>query len=237
MSILIVSDYDGTLKQDEHIESMKSNVDLLKRISHNKAIFMLSTGRLFRSMKSEIEKFDIPFQYLSCANGNILFDKNFQVLFKTYINSEILNNLKPFYRKILSIDALDEYGTLVANNPTEYLLHLVEEPETRRKVVNMLLDSPIVDYCTDGSNKYTIHVFSMSSKITTIEIVKKMLNISNEAIYTIGDGPNDLEMIKRYNGFIIGNAVDNGTDSSYLPKFNTFSDCVEEIQHILRRRR
>ena len=237
MSILIVSDYDGTLKQDEHIESMKSNVDLLKRISHNKAIFMLSTGRLYRSIKSEIEKFDIPFQYLSCANGNILFDKDFQVIFKTYINSEIINNLKPFYRKILSIDALDEYGTLVSNNPTEYLVHLVEEPETRRKVVNMLLDSPTVDYCTDGSNKYTIHIFSMSSKITTIEIVKKMLNISKEAIYTIGDGPNDLEMIKKYNGFIIGNAVDNGTDLSYLSKFNSFSDCVEEIQHILRRRR
>ena len=198
---------------------------------------MLSTGRLYRSIKSEIEKFDIPFQYLSCANGNILFDKDFQVIFKTYINSEIINDLKPFYRKILSINALDEYGTLVSNNPTEYLVHLVEEPETRRKVVNMLLDSPTVDYCTDGSNKYTIHIFSMSSKITTIEIAKKMLNISKEAIYTIGDGPNDLEMIKKYNGFIIGNAVDNGTDLSYLPKFNSFSDCVEEIQHILRRRR
>lgn len=237
MSILIVSDYDGTLKKDEHIESIKPNVDLLKRISNNEVIFMLSTGRLYRSIKSEIEKFDIPFQYLSCANGNILFDKDFQVIFKTYINSEIINDLKPFYRKILSINALDEYGTLVSNNPTEYLVHLVEEPETRRKVVNMLLDSPTVDYCTDGSNKYTIHIFSMSSKITTIEIAKKMLNISKEAIYTIGDGPNDLEMIKKYNGFIIGNAVDNGTDLSYLPKFNSFSDCVEEIQHILRRRR
>lgn len=237
MSVLIVSDYDGTLKKDEHIESIKPNVDLLKRISNNEVIFMLSTGRLYRSIKSEIEKLDIPFQYLSCANGNILFDKNFQVIFKTYINSEIINNLKPFYRKILSIDALDEYGTLVSNNPTEYLVHLVEEPETRRKVVNMLLDSPAVDYCTDGSNKYTIHIFSMSSKITTIEIVKKMLNISKEAIYTIGDGPNDLEMIKKYNGFMIGNAVDNGTDLSYLSKFNSFSDCVEEIQHILRRRR
>ena len=237
MSVLIVSDYDGTLKKDEHIESIKPNVDLLKRISNNEVIFMLSTGRLYRSIKSEIEKFDIPFQYLSCANGNILFDKDFQVIFKTYINSEIINDLKPFYRKILSINALDEYGTLVSNNPTEYLVHLVEEPETRRKVVNMLLDSPTVDYCTDGSNKYTIHIFSMSSKITTIEIAKKMLNISKEAIYTIGDGPNDLEMIKKYNGFIIGNAVDNGTDLSYLPKFNSFSDCVEEIQHILRRRR
>lgn len=237
MSVLIVSDYDGTLKKGEYIESIKPNVDLLKRISNNEVIFMLSTGRLYRSIKSEIEKFDIPFQYLSCANGNILFDKDFQVIFKTYIDSEIINDLKPFYRKILSIDALDEYGTLVSNNPTEYLVHLVEESETRRKVVNMLLDSPKVDYCTDGSNRYTIHIFSMSSKITTIEIAKKMLNISKEAIYTIGDGPNDLEMIKKYNGFIIGNAVDNGTDLSYLPKFNSFSDCVEEIQHILRRRR
>ena len=237
MSILIVSDYDGTLKKDEHMESMKANVDLLKRISKDEVIFMLSTGRLYRSIKSEIEKIDIPFQYLSCANGNILFDKEFQVIFKTYVNSKIINSLKPFYGKILSIDALDEYGTLVSNNPTEYLMHLVEEPETRREVVNMLLASPIVDYCTDGSNKYTIHIFSMSSKIATIEIAKKMLKISDEAIYTIGDGPNDLEMIKRYNGFIIGNTVGNDKELSYLPKFNTFSDCVEEIEHILRRRR
>ena len=132
--------------------------------------------KLSEIVEKYIEKLQITCDREEKDNTTVFVIDNYVVVIDIlHARGHYINNLKPFYRKILSIDALDEYGTLVSNNPTEYLVHLVEEPETRREVVNMLLASPIVDYCTDGSNKYTIHIFSMSSKITTIEIVKKML--------------------------------------------------------------
>lgn len=235
MSALIVSDYDGTLKKDDSIKNMKKNTDMLKSFFNDEIKIMISTGRLYKSIREEIDKFDVPFNYMSCANGNILFDENFKIIFKTNIDSKIISDLKPFYDQILGIDPLDEYGILTSNNPTEYLIHLVEEQKVRRQVVNMLLSSSNVDYCTEGNNKYAIHIFKLSNKIKTIEIVKNRLNLLDEEIYAIGDGPNDLDMIKRYNGFIVGSCFDDNKDLDYLPKFETFYSCMKCLQHTLKR--
>lgn len=157
---------------------------------------MVSTGRLYKSIRLETDIFKIPFNYMSCANGNILFDENFQIIFKTNISSKIINDLQPYYSQILGIEPLDEYGIITPNNPTEYLIHLVEEQKVRKQIVKLLLSAPDVDYCTDGSDRYAIHIFTLSNKTKTIEIVRDKLNLSQSEIYTIGNGTNDKDMIK-----------------------------------------
>ena len=101
MSTLIVSDYDGTLKKDENIEELKKNLKILKSFLTDDVNIMVSTGRLYKSIRLETDIFKIPFNYMSCANGNILFDENFQIIFKTNISSKIINDLQPYYSQIL----------------------------------------------------------------------------------------------------------------------------------------
>lgn len=237
MSALIVSDYDGTLKKDENIEELKKNLKILRSFLIDDINIMVSTGRLYKSIRSEADKFEIPFNYMSCANGNILFDENFQIIFKTNISSKIINDLQPYYSQILGIEPLDEYGIITPNNPTEYLIHLVEEQEVRKQIVKLLLSSPDVDYCTDGSNRYAIHIFTLSNKTKTIEIVRNKLKLSQSEIYTIGDGTNDKDMIKKYNGLIVGNLFDEDKNLSNFPKYETFYSCAEELQQTLKRGR
>lgn len=236
MGALIVSDYDGTLKNDKSGENMIINTEALNMLLKDKNYFMISTGRLYKSIKIEIQQFNIPFNYISCANGNILFDDTFKVIFKTKVSSKIMNELRPFYKQILEIESFDEYGLSTTNNPTEYLIHLVEEQKVRRQIVEMLLSSPNFDYCTDGQNKYDIHIFKLSNKIKTIEIVRKNLNISNKDIYTIGDGSNDINMLKKYNGYIIGMDLRDNHELDCIPKFTSFSSCTKEIHKTLRRK-
>lgn len=237
MSALIVSDYDGTLKKDENVEELKKNLKILKSFLDDNINIMVSTGRLYKSIRLEADKFEIPFNYMSCANGNILFDEKFQIIYKTNIDSKIINDLQPYYNQILGIEPLDEYGIITPNNPTEYLIHLVEEQEIRRQIVKLLLSSPDVDYCTEGSNKYAIHIFTLSNKTKTIEIVKDKLKLSQSEIYTIGDGINDLDMIKKYNGLIVGNLFDEDKNMSDFPKYETFYSCAEGLQQTLKRGR
>lgn len=237
MNTLIVSDYDGTLKKDENVEELKKNLKVLKSFLTNDINIMISTGRLYKSMRAEVDNFEIPFNYMSCANGNVLFDEKFQILFKTDINSKIINNLRPYYNQILEIEPLDEYGIITSSNLTEYLIHLVEEQKVRRQIINLLLASSDVDYCTDGSNKYAIHIFTLSNKTKTIEIVKDKLKLSPSEIYTIGDGINDLDMIKEYNGLIIGNLFNEDKNLSAFSKYETFYSCAEELKQILKMRR
>ena len=234
MKYLNVSDYDGTLKIKNQDDVTIKNIEKLQLLNL-KSKLLISTGRLYNSIKNEIEQFNIPFNYISCANGNILFDKNFNVMYKTNIDSKIDELLKPFYKEILNVELLDEYGQNVIKKSTEYVVYLKEKEQIRRKFVNMLSFSSIFDYCTDGNNRFMIHIFSLSNKIKTIGILKEKLNLLDNSIYTIGDGSNDIDMISKYNGFIVGNNLDNFEQLHKIPRFDTFSSCAEEIQKVLRK--
>ncbi len=235
MSILIVSDYDGTLKRNDDKIELQKNINALKTLLIEDVRIMISTGRLYKSIRSEIDNFIIPFNYLSCANGNVLFDEKFNILYKTIANSEILKILKPYYKNIFSLEMLDEYGMRTNKEPVEILIKIEEEKNIRRQIVDQLLLSPNVDYCTDGNNKYTIHIFSLSNKTKTIDFLKNRKRITTDKIYTIGDGSNDLDMIKEYNGFIIGKQFDKSEDLNAIPKYETFDACIKELQNTLKR--
>ncbi len=91
---LIVSDYDGTIKKSDNLKEMIESLYLLRLLLEHKVGFMISTGRLYESMAKEIRDLNIPFNYLSCANGNILFDEYFHPLWKEYVNPKIIQELK-----------------------------------------------------------------------------------------------------------------------------------------------
>ena len=232
MKTLIVSDYDGTLKTNK-LETLKKSVEILKMLSSDQNKIMISTGRLYKSITQEISENYIPFNYISCANGNLLFDENFEIIFKTHVDSKIIKQLKPFYAQILEIESLDEFGSLTSNYPTEYLIHIIDDLNVRRQIVNMLFSSKNFDYCTDGDNKFSIHIFNLSNKLKTIEIVKKILHLRNDEIFAIGDGYNDLEMLKKYNGYIVGHNDEILTEIDGIRSFETFEKCAEDIQHTL----
>lgn len=200
---LIVSDYDGTIKDNNNVDDIVESIKLLKMLVNIRTGFMISTGRLLQSILEEINSFDLPFDYLSCANGNLLFDKKLQLLWKSKVEDKIIEELKPYFKYILDIELKDEYGYNIKNNGVEYVLHLVENKQYRRLIVNMLIANPNFDYCSNGKNKYELHIFDKSNKTKTIELLRKFFNLAKENIYTIGDGPNDLEMIEQYNGFTL----------------------------------
>lgn len=233
MTNLIVSDYDGTIKIANESESLRKNVELLKMMSSYQNKVMISTGRLYKSMLQEILNNNIPFDYISCANGNLLFDEKLQVIYKTEVDAKIVKQLKPFYNKIIEIDSLDEFGMSTSKAPVEYLIHIVEDLKVRKQIVNKILASSEFDYCTDEKSKFSIHIFNQSDKIQTLKIVKELLKLSNEMIFTIGDGVNDMGMIIKYNGYLIGNNIQNLSEIDNVHRSESFENCIEEINHTL----
>ena len=77
MSIL-VSDYDGTLKTCDR--DMKLNCNRIRDYIEQGNTFVLSSGRSFVSLKEQIEENNIPYSYIATCDGNILFDKDGNLL-------------------------------------------------------------------------------------------------------------------------------------------------------------
>lgn len=233
---LIVSDYDGVIKNKDNLDELVENIELLKAFIGFRVGVMVSTGRLFESMFKEITDFEIPLNFLSCANGNVLFDDCFKLLWKTEVSSQIVQELKPYYNRILSIEAKDEYGITTSKKAVEYFIQIEENIQTRREIINLLLCSSLFDYCTEDASKFKIHIFNFSNKVRTIEIIRKLINLSRDNIYTIGDGPNDIEMIKMYNGFVLGGSIKD-YETFALQKYESFKPFIKDVQFGLAKKR
>lgn len=87
---LLVSDFDGTFFLDE--VSLKKNIKVVNNFRKNNNLFMLSSGRSFKSLKEMCLKHNIKYDYLSCCDGSILYDKFDNIVVSYNLNIDILNH-------------------------------------------------------------------------------------------------------------------------------------------------
>ena len=87
---LLVSDYDDTLYTSDY--SIRLNVEAIKKFRKNGNLFAISTARDFTSIKEEIKKHNIPYDFLSCYNSNAIYDKDDNIIRVKYLIKIFLNH-------------------------------------------------------------------------------------------------------------------------------------------------
>ena len=119
---MLISDYDGTLNVNDDLLfkiDLKLNINAIKEFRCKGNIFVISTARGYNSIKEEIVKYNIPYDYLTCNNFKLQY-RNFH----TYIKNECTKldgaNFLKNYLKIEDIyavgDSKDELELLQAYN-------------------------------------------------------------------------------------------------------------------------
>ena len=211
---LIVSDFDLTLFDSNY----NQNIELVNSFTKKGNIFVIATGRSFELLKKDIENKNINFKYLICSAGSVILDNKFNILksivFETNIVNEIIDLLKKDINLIsLEIDRNKDgiSGIYCIFNSIEY---------AKKKLNDILNKYDVSGYVSN----HGINIINKDvSKVNGIEYIKNIININDDDIYTIGDNINDLEMITKYNGYIIGNSNIKGI------KVDNFKDFIEKI--------
>ena len=106
---LLVSDYDGTIYDQDSIRETRKNIDTIKKFKDNGNLFSIATARIFPSIKAQTEKFNIPYDYLICCDGGCIFDKNDKLIYSNPIDE---NQLLIIIKYLESLDYLKEYRLL-----------------------------------------------------------------------------------------------------------------------------
>ncbi|HHX94144.1 MAG TPA: HAD-IIB family hydrolase [Tenericutes bacterium] len=67
-----------------------------------------------------------------------------------------------------------------------------------------------------------------ADKVFGVDFITEKLNIKKENVYTIGDNNNDINMIKKYNGFALENSIEE-VKSVASKEFKEVKDAIESI--------
>lgn len=206
MKMLFVCDFDGTLYKKNNERQFRAVMDEVKRLKSVGSEFIVATGRPLHLLKPFFEDFDHMF---FISNDGAVFSKGFEILYSLPVDKNMIKEkfkgykggflaygqcityaryreksvglrLDEFYRNhVVEIDCVSEISEDI------YKVSFIgKEPETD------LLDKC---WCTYGVNEY---VAKGVSKGECLKIVQKALGFTSENTVVIGDGENDISMMK-----------------------------------------
>lgn len=213
---LLVSDYDGTIEIEELFKNPYIPKGTISNIQHfidsgNK--FMIATARPYDSIIKEVDRYNIPYDFISTLNGCIIHDNNREVI---YSKDKIDLDIEEFYKLYSYIDKIE-----TIKYEDRLLYYTFKTKFFSRKLIRHL-ESFGFDVQSWFLNTYNI-AHPISNKIDSIRFIQSLLGISDDSIITIGDAKDDLEMIKNYYSYGI---------ISYLPDFEIMKNCNKKVKSL-----
>ena len=237
---IVFSDYDGTIYITE--ENMLTNVKSIKEYRNSGGKFVIVTGRSKTSVSNVIKQYNIPFDYIISNNGSAIFDSNMRKLYQepilSNISDKIIEYLKTkenieihFYDDDDKVEYYHQELLKIRIKTSDY--NLAQEIED--EVNSIFKDSAKAHsnfpgrYYDDKSFVIVDIISKNAGKENSIKKLIEILDIEKEDVATIGDGRNDIAMIKEYNGYSMATAeIDVKKSSSKI--FKSVADVLEYLR-------
>lgn len=197
---LLVSDYDGTFLDIDNIRVIRKNVDAIKSFKDKGNLFAIATARTFASIKGQTDKFNIPYDYLICSDGGCVFDKDDNLIYSNSIDINLLMKINRYLESLSFVkkfEYLDSFGNKSTNfNDIQQIYVEVYIKNTLdilkiKRTLTPLISIGILSIC---------YFYKHTLKTEGIKVVRETEHLDKKDIFTIGNGMNDICMLKEYNG-------------------------------------
>ena len=106
---LFVTDYDNTLYVND--EEIKDAIKELKRIREKDIKVVIATGRAIRSIRNQIIEHSIPFDYITCADGSLIYDNNYNLIKEYQMEHDILEEIPKLVSNVTYEEMQYSYAT------------------------------------------------------------------------------------------------------------------------------
>lgn len=238
----IFTDLDGTLLNDEK-EIGNYTKEVIKKYKNDINIIPTS-ARSFNRIKPYLEELGLldNFNYTICFNGALIVNNQGVELFSSYISKSTMQELISLIDKhniewmiytkneLFKRSKIDDINQFIKDNDTFKLIGTSSEEEINKIREELSVINDKLEITTSMSGRLVI-VNKGSTKATAVEKIMARLNIGRENIIAIGDGENDIEMIKNAGyGVAMLNAPDNVKKTArIITKYTNNEDGVGKI--------
>ena len=207
---LLFSDYDGTIKPFDKratlLESytFKKNLKAIRSfIEDNK--FIITTGRCTEAIMEQINKYDIPYSYLTTYDGKVTFDNQNRLVYEKILSEKIMCDIKNILDSNPNYDRISFYNNFGETNEVKNIVALilrVKDSELFKRLNDLSYKYPEIEFKYDRFFKF-VNLSIKTTKSTGItDLINKEGIIAKPSdIYTVGDEKNDLDMLLDYDGY------------------------------------
>lgn len=230
---VLVVDYDRTLFINNN--DMLNNIKAINNFRSKGNIFVIATGRTYSSLKKEIDKHKIQYDYLILNHGALVIKNDNTALFHYKIDKSILLDVNDYLTKLKAKNIFYSYyleDTNDINNPdiskltAKFSSNLDNFKEIMMNIIKKY-NNALNIYFTQN---FEIEIISKdTNKSQALNLLMKKANFKKENIYTIGDSYTDIEMIKDYNGSCMDNSIDILKNNKNIIKYKSVSDYINKI--------
>ena len=201
---LLVSDYDLTFNVLNY--EVWFNVKAIDKFMKNGNKFFLNTGRCLESIKREVSKYNINYDYLGCNDGNLVLNRNNDILFCSNLSINISNELESLKNDYDFDVNLFKFQDNILEYEIKILPNLSFDSLLKTFALNNGLCLKRFDISRIVNGKlvkmWVYYLYDEKvNKASATDLVGKLENVEKCDIFTIGDNLNDLEMIRDYNGY------------------------------------
>lgn len=237
---IVFSDYDGTIYITE--ENMSKNIKSIEEYRNLGGKFVIVTGRSKTSVSNVIEQYNIPYDYIISNNGAVIYNKEMVKIYEQAINTEISNKIIDYLKPKENIEKFfyDDEDKVEYHNQQILKLRIktsnYELAQTIEDEINSMFKDDVKAHSAFPGMYYDNHDFVIvdivsksAGKENAIKKLLDILNIKKEQVATIGDGRNDIGMIKEYNGYSMETA-ENDVKKSASKIFESVADALEYVK-------
>ncbi len=206
MKKLFVCDFDGTLYKKNNRRQFKATMEEVKRLKSKGDEFVVATGRPLHLLKPYFEDFENMF---FISNDGAVFSRGFEILYSQPLDKALIKEkLCDFKGDFVAYGQCITYAKYREKSTgfkvDEFFRHhvmrigCVGEIEEDIYKITFVGNEPKADFLDKCWNSYGVYEFVAKGvdKSRCLKIVQKALGFSEENTVVIGDGENDISMMK-----------------------------------------
>lgn len=237
---VVFSDYDGTIYITE--ENMLRNVNAIKEYRNLGGKFVIVTGRSKTSVSNVIKQYHIPYDYIISNNGAVIFNSDMVKIHEQSIDTDISNKIIEYLKTKENIEIFfyDDEDKVEYHNQKLLKIRIktsnYELGQTIEDEINRIFKQDAKAHLACQRMYYDDHDFVIvdivskdAGKENAIKKLLEVLNIEKEQVVTIGDGRNDVAMIKEYNGYSMETAEEE-VKKLASKIFESIADALEYLK-------
>ena len=201
---ILISDFDYTFYDNNY----EKNILATQKFVNDGNMFIIATGRNHHQIMEELENRKVPYFFLICNDGAIIYNRKNEIIFEKNIDlklgKEIFDKLnKSKYVSETFIDDTISYQVYDFNKINK----IIGKPKNDKKAKQLLEDILKNDSLSGYISENWINITSNeASKGNAVKYILEKYNLQNEDIYAVGDNINDISMLDMYKPYIMEEA-------------------------------